>query len=158
MFQYQLSCNEDKNCAEFQRYHKHHINRIVHILSFLFGFAAFALLLRTYSIPIVVSYFGLIYLYWNDLVLVVNILLYFIAISILLYNSLNLLTPSRYHQVVLFGCIATSYLIPEVSHVLFNESTYLYQRLYTEKSILSMLHELLAHIVNLVPYSFVTVF
>lgn len=138
-----MSC-DSSDCKEFQQYHKNKINRMVHIVCFMIGIVCVTLLTEPYIGPMIpIIYIMLVWLSWKNIFLlgVVSLLLF------ITYNTLKLYPIS---QLTLLGILALSYIIPELSHIILKEPTYLYQRVAREQSAYAMAKKTITHAVNLV--------
>ena len=48
--------------------------------------------------------------------------------------------------------IIVTYIIAELSHIFFDERTYLYERLHEEKSLFNQISQLIVHTISILPY------
>jgi uncharacterized membrane protein len=151
---------------EFEKYHKNKYNRLIHIFCFLIGFVAFCFLFNNNYIKygIIILYIGIIFFIYNNIndstdliknkkikirkfpILVTKILV-ILLIIFFIFKYINIKS-----KIILIIIIILTYIIPELSHIYFNEKTYLYNRLNKEKNIFMAIIQIINHCINLVPY------
>ena len=131
---------------EFKKFHKNKYNRFIHIISFLVGFTSFCFLINQNSRYLLLFiYLFLIFISYNITI--------FINIVIILGSIFFLFYYFKIHsKPLLFIIVIITYIIPEISHIYFNEKTYLYNRLHKEKGFVNGIIQLIKHCINLVPY------
>jgi hypothetical protein len=135
---------------EFKKFHQNFYNRLIHIFSFLVGFIAFCFIFpKNIRYILIILYVVIILIIYKNLALILKIIIIIITIYIIFYY-LNITS-----KITLLIIILITYMLPELSHIYFNEKTYLYNRLYRETSIFNAIIQLLKHMINLVPYCFV---
>ena len=145
------------NCIEFQSYHTNPTNRMIHVLSFLTALAAITVLLKTASIFLMIPYFLFILLMWRSIPLILYMISMYICLC-LVVAIIVLQTPEQYKVPLLIVIIILTYIFPELSHIYFNEPTYLYNRIYRENNLFTALYELITHAFNIVPFCLINVF
>jgi hypothetical protein len=149
----------DKDCVEFQKYHKNKYNRIIHIISFLVGFSAIIWLLPykyKFTLPLLYL-FGIIH-YGYSFTILLSIMIYLCAIYFITHYSLNhvlKIFPAGnklfIKNIITITVVIITFLIPEFSHYYFQEPTYLYNRIEREQGF-QKIKQIVKHEINLVPY------
>ena len=138
--------NSDNDSIEFKKYHQNQYNLIVHIVCFILGITAFIFLFpKNFRIPLLFMYYVLILLVNKNIKTNILILVY-------LFLSYSIFTTMKLNYISLLGVIILATAIPELSHMYFNEPTYLYTRLGREEGIMNTTLQLATHMINLVPY------
>jgi len=150
---------DDKDCVEFQKYHKNKYNRIIHIVSFLVGFSAIIWLLPyKYKFTLPMLYlFGIIH-YGYSFTILLSIMISLFIIYFITHYSLNYISrlftfgnKTIVKYIITFIVLIITFLIPEFSHYYFQEPTYLYNRIERENGF-QKIKQIIKHEINLVPY------
>ena len=120
----------------------------MHIVCFLFGFVAFVFLFKNNYIryTIIFLYISIISIYYKSLIITSKISI-IILIIFLIITYINIKS-----NIILLTIIIITNIIPELSHIIFKEKTYLYDRLFREPNIFMIIIQLIKHCVHLVPY------
>ena len=149
----------DKDCVEFQKYHKNKYNRIIHIISFLVGFSAIVWLLPykyKFTLPLLYL-FGIIH-YGYSFTILLTIMISLFIIYLITHYSLNyvlkIFTSGNkifIKNIITIIVLIITFLIPEFSHYYFQEPTYLYNRIEREHGFKKIV-QIIKHEINLVPY------
>lgn len=139
--------NIEKDFKKFKKFHKNRYNVIVHILCFLLGFTAFLFLFKNNREKIFLTIFYLIFIKttFNDLVILFQIV-FLLSLSFTLFYRLKI------NSAIKIFFIIVTYIIAELSHIFFDERTYLYERLHEEKSLFNQISQLIVHTISILPY------
>ena len=140
---------KDIDFKKFKSYHKNKYNIIIHIISFIIGLTSFLYLFKNNFLRyfLMIIYFNIINIKFGNLILFKTFLILLLSFSFFNYNKIN-------SNKKLYFIIILSYVIPELSHIYFNEKTYLYERLDKEQSLINKIVHLLVHSIYLIPYCF----
>ena len=140
--------NIEKDFKKFKKYHKNRYNVIVHILCFVLAFTAFLFLFKNDKIKLFLTIFYLIFIKitFNNLIILFQIV-FLLFSSFILFCCLKINSVEK-----IFFIFIITYIIAELSHVVFNEKTYLYERLDQEKGLFNKVSQLIVHTISILPY------
>ena len=143
---------KDPDFCKFKKYHKNEYNRIIHIISFLLGIIAIDEILsrqlnKKLKGKLVILYVSLIYCCFND----INLSLKISYVLFLINSSIDF---SNINNLKLAIILSLTFLIPELSHIIFKEERFLYERISEEKSLIDQIKYLIVHVIQLVPFCF----